>query len=264
MKKVLLCPPTHFDVEYEINPWMHKEIQPDKSHSMDAYKKMKAKYKELGLEVYEIPPVKGLPDMVYTANFGQIKNSSFLRSNFKYAERRKEADFAEKYLEKKFKMETVSLPEDIFFEGQGDLLNDGERFFFGWGKRSDKNAKPYIEDFLNCPVTDFELVNPYYYHLDTCFAPLSSSLAMINPVSFTQEGKKKVYALFEHVIEASEEDNKVIACNLVHAGNTIVIGKGITENLKEKLAKFGYNTYEVDMREYLKGGGSVKCCTFEF
>jgi N-dimethylarginine dimethylaminohydrolase len=34
MKKVLLCPPTYFDVEYEINPWMHKEVRPDKKKSM--------------------------------------------------------------------------------------------------------------------------------------------------------------------------------------------------------------------------------------
>jgi N-dimethylarginine dimethylaminohydrolase len=225
---------------------------------------MKAKYRELGVEVHEIPQVKGLPDMVYTANVGFLKNSTFIRANFKYEQRRKEADYAERYLEKHFDVEAVALPEDIYFEGQGDLLTDGERFFFGWGKRSDKKAKPYLEDFLNSPVIDFELINPYYYHLDTCFAPLKPGIAVINPESFTEEGKKNVYKCFDQVIEASEEDNKVLACNMVQVNNTIIVGAGITTVLKDKLSKVGYNIFEVPMDEYLKGGGSVKCCTFEF
>lgn len=264
MKRVLLCPPTHFDVEYEINPWMHMDIQPSKEGAMGAYTQIKDLYKKFGCEMYEIEQVKGLPDMVYTANVGNVKNSSFLKANFKFDERKKESDLAEEFLAKHFGFEGISLPEDIYFEGQGDLLTDGERWFLGWGKRSVPECKSYVEDFLNESVIDFELVNPYYYHLDTCFAPLSPDLVIINPVSFTQEGLKKIRECFSNVIEASEEDNKYLACNLVHLGKNIVIGKGITGQFKEKLAKFGYTTHEVDMAEYLKGGGSVKCCTFEF
>jgi N-dimethylarginine dimethylaminohydrolase len=50
----------------------------------------------------------------------------------------------------------------------------------------------------------------------------------------------------------------------VHIDKTIIVGQGITTDLKDKLGKFGYNIFEVPMIEYLKGGGSVKCCTFEF
>ncbi len=264
MKRVLLCPPAYFDVAYEINPWMHVEIKPDALKAEEAYTQLKSIYELLGIEVFEIPQIKGLPDMVYTANVGNIKGSHFLKSNFKYDQRKKEADYAEEYFETQFDFETISLPENIYFEGQGDLLSDGERFFFGWGKRSMPEAKPYIEDFLNGPVIDFELVNPYYYHLDTCFAPLTPSTVLINPRSFTEDGLKKVNSCFETVIEANEQDNNVIACNLVHVGKHIVIGKGITTELKQKMEKLGYTIHEVDMAEYLKGGGSVKCCTFEF
>jgi N-dimethylarginine dimethylaminohydrolase len=264
MKRVLLCPPTYFDVEYEINPWMHKEIQPNSQKTMAAYKNIKALFKEFKCDVYEIEQVKGLPDMVFTANFGNVKNSTFLKANFKFDQRKKEADYAEDYLATNFDFDTISLPEEIYFEGQGDLLTDGERNFFGWGKRSMIEAKPYLEDFLNGSVIDFELVDPYYYHLDTCFAPLSPSLVVINPRSFKDDGLKKIRSCFENVVEASEDDNKVIACNLVHIGKEIVIGKGITPKFKEKLSKFGYTTHEVDMAEYNKGGGSVKCCTLEF
>ncbi|MCX7997188.1 MAG: arginine deiminase-related protein [Patescibacteria group bacterium] len=264
MKRVLLCPPTKFDVVYEINPWMHVEIKPERASAMEAYRQLCEHYKALGFEIYELEPQDGLPDQVYTANVGNVKNSTFIRANFKYDQRRRESDFAEDFFETKFDMDAYALPEDVFFEGQGDLLSDGERYFFGWGKRSDRAAIPYLEHVLNTRVIDFELIDPYYYHLDTCFAPLSTDVVVINPRSFTPEGRKRIAREFSTVIEANEADNRVLACNLVCAGKEIVLGKGITEELREKLAKFGYNTHEIDMCEYLKGGGSVKCCTFEF
>lgn len=264
MKRILMCPPTSFDVVYEINPWMHVERKPSKNKAMDSYRKIKELYTGFGCEVYEITQVEGLPDMVYTANVGNVKNSTFLKSNFKFEQRRKEADYAEDFFETTFDFDAYALPENVFFEGQGDLLSDGERYFFGWGKRSDREAKPYLEHFLNAPVLDFELVDPYYYHLDTCFAPLSPEIVLINPRSFTADGIKRIYSEFKTVIETSEEDNKYLACNLCCIGKDIVLGAGITQELKDNLAAVGYNTHEVDMTEYLKGGGSVKCCTFEF
>lgn len=264
MKRVLLCPPTHFDVSYEINPWMHMEIQPEAQGTHAAYARLKQKYTELGFEIHEIEQIKGLPDMVYTANVGNLFGDTFIKANFKFGERRKEADYAADYLQKKFGFKVVSLPEDIFYEGQGDVLTDGQRFFFGWGKRSDYKAKAHLEQIMGVELIDFKLVDPFYYHLDTCFAPLTSDIVMINPRSFTEEGIQKIYSVFPTVVETSEEDNKYLACNLVVAGDTIVVGKGITQTTKDKLATLGYNTYEIDMKEYLKGGGSVKCCTFEF
>lgn len=264
MKRILLCPPDYYDIEYEINPWMHISDKVDHQKSFAAYKKIKEIYTSIGLETYEIAPEKGLPDMVYSANFGEVAGETFIKSNFRYPQRAKEADFAARYFEEKFNLKTVSLPKDIYFEGQGDLLNDGKRFFFGWGKRSEQSAKPYLEKFLNSEVFDFELVNPYYYHLDTCFAPLASDLVMINPKSFKPEGIQKVHDLFSTVIETNDQDNQFLACNLVLAGKNIVYAAGSSESLREKLHEAGYSLYEVDMTEYIKGGGSVKCVSFEF
>lgn len=264
MKTVLLCPPTHFDISYEINPWMHMEIQPDQRGVRGAYADLKQTFTNLGFTIYEIEQVAGLPDMVYTANVGNVHKNRFIKSNFKFDERKKEAEYAATYLHERFGFEVISLPEHIAYEGQGDLLTDGNRYFFGWGKRSDFEAKAELERIMDVELIDFKLVDPYYYHLDTCFAPLSSEIVMINPRSFTEEGRKRVYEVFPTVIETNEEDNQYIACNLVVAETEIVVGKGITQTTKDKLKSFGYNTHEIEMKEYLKGGGSVKCCTFEF
>lgn len=262
MKKILLCPPTYYDIEYEINPWMDVNRKANKEKVQLEYANLKAKYTELGIEFMEIEPQPGLPDMVYAANFGFAEGKKFIKATFKYPERRKEADFAEAYM-KNLGYEILTLPEEIFFEGQGDLLKTSTHYFMGWGKRSMPEAKKYLEQYLDKPVVDFELINPYYYHLDTCFAPIADDIVMINQRSFKPEGLKKVYEYFPTVIETSEQDNSVLCCNQVVFGNNIVLGKGITLALIEKLGGLGYKVHEIDTTEYLKGGGSVKCLSLE-
>ena len=262
MKKILLCPPTYYDIEYEINPWMDINRKANKEKVWKEYESLKAKYTELGLEFMEIEAEPGLPDMVYAANFGFAEGKKFIKATFKFPERRKESDFAEEYL-KKLGYEILTIPEEIYFEGQGDLLKTSDKYFYGWGKRSVPEAKVYLEQYLDKPVIDFELINPYYYHLDTCFAPLSDDTVLINQRSFTPDSLKKVYEHFPNVIETSEEDNKVLCCNLVVWNKNIVVAKGITIALIEKLDSIGFKVHQIDTTEYLKGGGSVKCLSLE-
>lgn len=118
MKKVLLCPPTYYNIEYEINPWMHVENKVDKDKVLKEYEELKNTYKSLGFEVLEIEPVNGLPDMVYAANLGFPLGKNFVVSNFTYGQRRKETGFTKIFFEK-LGFKVISLPENIYFEGQG-------------------------------------------------------------------------------------------------------------------------------------------------
>lgn len=220
-------------------------------------------YKELGVQMLEIPQEKGLPDMVYAANFGNPIGNMFIKANFKYSQRKKESDFAKAFFET-LHFTIKELPDDIAFEGQGDLLTIGGRWFYGYGKRSDKKAKPLLEEIIGSEIVDFRLINPYYYHLDTCFLPLDAKTVAINPRSFEEEGLEKVAHYFPNVITVSEEDNSLIACNAVVVEKTIVIARGISQKLKDDFAKYGYTTRETAMDEFRKGGGSVKCLTLEF
>ncbi|MCL5438998.1 MAG: arginine deiminase-related protein [Patescibacteria group bacterium] len=263
MKKILLCPPDFYDIEYEINPWMNTNNKVDKERVRDEYEQLKEVYLKLGAEVLEIPAEPGLPDMVYAANFGFPKGNTFIKSNFRFLQRRPEADFAAKFLEAKGFM-TYSLPQNVFFEGQGDLLKINGKYFFGWGKRSSFSAKKYLAEKLTGEILDFKLNDPYFYHLDMSLGPLDKNTLVINPRSFLKKDLEKLYKNFKNIIETSIDDNKMMACNLVVVGHTVVIGKGISGQLKKDIEKYGFEVREVQMDEYRKGGGSVKCNTLEF
>jgi len=263
MKKILLCPPIFYDIEYEINPWMRLENKVDRQKVKEEYAELKSVYKSLGAEVLEIDPVKGLPDMVYAANLGFPLGNKFALSNFRYPQRRKEADYAKIFFEK-LGFKIVTLPDGVYFEGQGDLLTAGGKYFLGWGKRSSREAKEILSKELGIEFVDFELKDPYFYHLDMSLGPLDNETVLMKSESFTKEGVAKIKAEFKNVIETTEEDNKFMACNLVVINKTVVIGQGISDSLKKNIEKYGFTVKEVPMDEYRKGGGSIKCLTLEF
>ncbi len=263
MKKVLLCPPTFYNIEYEINPWMHVQNNVDHKKAQEEYLELKSAYQELGLELLEISQEKGLPDMVYAANFGYPKDNFFIKSNFKFDERKKEAELSKKYFEN-LGFEIKKLPENVVWEGQGDLLSVGGKYFLGWGKRSDYESKKYLSEILEAEITDFKLIDPYFYHFDMCFTPLNENTVAINPLSFDEEGLEKISQNFSNIIEVSEEDNKLMACNAVVVDNTIIASKGISEKLKDDYLKHGFSVKEISMDEFRKGGGGIKCLTLEF
>ncbi len=258
--EILTCASDYFRIEYEINPWMKVSDNAEKSEVLLQYRKLLDTFARAGVKFRGIKPDVKFPDMVYTANYGFINNKKFIKANFKYEQRRGESALAEKYF-RHVGYKIFSLPENIYFEGEGDLLSVGETYFVGWGKRTMKEAVPHLQEILKGELIDLELVNPYYYHLDTCFAPLNEKTVVINPNSFTDKGMEKINKYFSNIILTSEQDNKVLACNMVVNGKNIVVGQGVTDKFKSDLASHGYTIFETPMSQYIKGGGSVKCCS---
>ncbi|MEZ6044542.1 MAG: hypothetical protein R3C11_02960 [Planctomycetaceae bacterium] len=66
--RFLMCPPDYFRIEYEINPWMHKEDQNDHENSIAQWKALHKVLEKIGCQIAEVKPVEGLPDLVFTAN----------------------------------------------------------------------------------------------------------------------------------------------------------------------------------------------------
>ena len=71
-KTILMCSPDFFDVEYEINPWMHVENPVNVQLARVQWHRLYETYAKVGWEVRLIDPVEHLPDMVFTANGGLV------------------------------------------------------------------------------------------------------------------------------------------------------------------------------------------------
>ncbi|MBI2911286.1 MAG: amidinotransferase, partial [Chloroflexi bacterium] len=169
MTTLLMCPPAHFRIAYEINPWM--DVQRDADRAL-AQRQWQALYDaltaEAGARVRLVEPAAEQPDMVFTANAGLVVGRRFLPSNFRHPERAGERGrFCDWMVAAGYTL--APLPEAIAFEGEGDVLFCGDLPVAGYGFRTDRAAHRVIEQALDWPVLSLELVDPHFYHLDTCF-----------------------------------------------------------------------------------------------
>ncbi len=59
-----MCPPDHFGVMYEINPWMDRTVQPDRDLARKQWDTLVSNLKETGAAVEILRPVPSFPDKV--------------------------------------------------------------------------------------------------------------------------------------------------------------------------------------------------------
>lgn len=257
-----MCPPDYFTVEYVINPWMDPgtTIDPDKAQA--TYQAIKSTYESLGVTVTEIEPQPGLPDMTFAANYGTIIGNQFIPANFTYEERQAESVYARKFF-KGLGFTITELDPALRFEGQGDLLQAGETYFLGYGPRTDRTAAEALSPILGQEIIPLALVDPLFYHLDTCCAPLGEGAVLIAPRAFTNEGLATIHSHFQTVIEVEGPENATLPCNLVRFDRQVVVSKIHSSHLRQSLEGLGLVVHQVDTNEFQKSGASVKCLTLQ-
>ena len=257
--KLLLCPPDYYGIEYEINPWMNRAHSAIPELARKQWKGLRDTLESLGCEVELIAAQPKLPDMVFTANAGLVAGQKFIRSNFRFPERRGEEPCYEKWFAE-HGYANVRLPDTLFFEGEGDALFCGDVLFCGYRFRSDIRSHQILGEMLGQLAISVELVQDRYYHLDTCFCPLSGGGAMWYPGAFDEYGQKAIRHHVRDLIEVSPEEAAHFACNAVVLAQDVILADN-SPKLCAALAERGYHTHQLAMTEFIKAGGACKCLT---
>ena len=257
-----MCPPSEFAVPWQINPWMNLENQPNKETAWRQWHKIFEIYQRLRLRVLLIQPIKGLPDMIFTANAAWGRKGNFVISSFRHPERRPEQDYYKTWLESRgFK--TTEPPSGINFEGQGDFITTKEAYLFGHGIRSSIEAMDFIKKNMNLikEIIPLKLVNQKFYHLDTCMMYIYPINAiMYFPEAFDEEGLSRIKNLEANKIEVTQEEAESFICNGIYFEDTIVLG-GRTERIAPMLQEKGLEVIITDVSEFKKSGAGIRCLT---
>lgn len=257
--RILMCPPDYYGIMYEINPWMDRRQGSDPAESRRQWQRLHDTLLDLGVRVEKVAPVKGLPDLVFTANAGLIFHDLVISARFRYGERQGETPHYDAWFQAHgFQVE--HLPEGLNFEGAGDALFCGETLFAGYRFRSDALGHQWIGERLGVEVLPLELVDPRFYHLDTCFCPLAEGEAIYYPGAFDDYGRSVLQARVPRLIEVTAGEAASFSCNAVVVGRTVVLNVG-TPKLQQALASAGYTTRPLQLTEFIKAGGSAKCLT---
>ena len=263
--KILMCPPDYFTVDYVINPWMAGQ-----EGSLDI-KLAKKQWLELRdaiaeyADVVEMAPQPDLPDMVFTANAGAVYGKKAVASHFMPLERRpEEQHFKSWFRENGF--ELLDLHDKIGFEGAGDCLRDrgGPWLWTGYGFRTEIEAHEEIQKFFDIELISIKLVDSRFYHIDTCFCPLSDGFLMYHPPAFDYDSRIAIESRIPPhkriIVDTMDAGN--FACNAVNVGDMVFLNQA-SEPLKARLMLAGFRVREVDLSEFLKAGGSAKCLTLK-
>ncbi len=259
--RFLMCPPAYFGVQYVINPWMEGQIaHTDSRVAMTQWTRL---CELLGqeAEVALLPPVADLPDLVFTANAALIHRSTAVLSSFRCQERQPEAPHFGDWLEENG-FDVVKLPEGVFFEGAGDaLLDRGQPILWaGHGFRSDLTARPLLESAIGIEVQPLHLVDPRFYHLDTCFCPLAGGYLLYFADAFDAESNAAIEARVsaDKRLAIPEKDALQFACNAVNIGQRVITNYAGPEIVAWLNAR-GFQVTTTAMAEFMKAGGASKC-----
>ena len=256
---ILMCPPDYYGIEYEINPWMKRERQADHALAVKQWHDLRGILESAGARISLLEPMKGLPDLVFTANAALIHRRQAVLSRFRHEQRQGEEPIDAAWLQREG-FEVRLLPEGLYFEGAGDALFCGDTLLAGYRIRSDARGHQQIGAMLGCRVIPMELVDPYYYHLDTCFCPLEPGIAIYYPPAFDEYAKRVLPENVERLIPVEPEEAVRFACNAVVVGRTVVTNSGCPQ-LHRDLRAAGYTPVETPLDEFVKAGGSAKCLT---
>ncbi len=257
--RILMCPPDHYGIEYEINPWMNRSLGAVRALAFRQWQELHDTLVSLGVAVECMTPQPNLPDLVFTANAGLVFHKRFISSRFKHEVRARESRFFDAWFaDHDFAVE--HLPEEHFHEGAGDALFCGDSLFAGYRTRSDAASHHWVGNALGVRVLPVELVNPRFYHLDTCFCPLAPDEALFFPGAFDSYGLKVLTTHVPKLIPVKDEEAFRFGCNAVVVGRTVVHNSQCPQ-LAADLQAAGYRSIEVELDEFLKAGGSAKCLT---
>ena len=263
--KILMCPPDYFTVDYVINPWMAgQEGSLDIGLAKEQWQTLHDAIAELA-DVVTMTPQPDLPDMVFTANAGVVYGNKAIASHFMPHERRPEEPHFKKWFRENG-FELLELDEKIGFEGAGDCLLDrrGPWLWTGHGFRTEIEAHAEIQKFFDIDLVSIRLTDSRFYHIDTCFCPLTDGFLMYHPPAFGFKSRMAIESRIPPhkriVVDTADAGN--FACNAVNIGDSVFLNKA-SDPLKARLMLAGFRVREIAVSEFLKAGGSAKCLTLK-
>jgi N-dimethylarginine dimethylaminohydrolase len=266
-RRYVMVRPEHFRIDYAINPYMDLADQPDPQRAMAQWVDLVRTIERHGGTVEVVPQRRDAPDMVYAMNLGLglvlPDGPHVVMSHMRYAERRMEARSAQRWFEGSGRSTSY-----VGRDGVGAHLEAGDVFAWsggllaGFGPRTEELALKHLATDLDVRVHGVRITHPAMYHLDLAFCPLDDRRAMLAPGAFDEASAS---ALLERVPEplvlSDDEALTTFCANSIVIGRTVVMPAGAPDRVMAQLAAWGFAVAEVDVSEFHKGGGSVRCLT---
>ena len=265
-RRYLMVEPEHFRVDYAINPFMDPADQPDPAATRDQWDAIVAAIRGAGGDVEVLGQRPDAPDMVYAMNLGLPllggpAGRIAVLSHMRYAERRMETDSAAAWFaERGHALLTIgSQGVGAHFEA-GDAFAWRGELVVGHGPRTELLALKHLAHDLDVRVRGVRITHPGMYHLDLAFCPLDDTRALVCPEAFDDASARKLLSLVPEPLVLSEAEAMTFCANSIVVGRTVVM-PACPDRVRAQLEAWDFEVLVVDVPEFLKGGGAIRCLT---
>jgi N-dimethylarginine dimethylaminohydrolase len=222
-------------------------------------------------------PKHDLSDIVFVANGGLCLPAipkTIILPHMKYKHRKEELSYLKKMYED-LGLHTISFPPTVF-EGQAELkwFYGGSKAICGYGFRATKNSFTVAQKLLDSlykkhglpppELLVIPLASPDYYHLDIAMLEFNDDSCIVHRKAFSGESIQKIRNFLGpsrvHIIDTDDS----MCLNAVVDGNKLITHKLTDKSIKKVLEGItGLRIKEVDLSEFEKSGGSVRCMTLD-
>lgn len=256
----LMCPPEWYDVDYVINPWMAGNLhRPSRDRAFAQWRTLYEHLHTLA-DVRVMAAEPGSPDMVYVAHAAAVQHGIAAISSFTHPQRQAEEQHLRRWLEAEGFL-IWEMPRETTFEGEGDAVFDPTHgiLWAAHGLRTCASSHHHLASAWMTSVRSLHLVDPRFYHLDTCFAHLSGGHLVYFPDAFDRPSLaciEQTYAPADRIAVTEAEATR-FACNLLNIGREVLAGS-LGDRLVSWLTAAGYRVTELDLTEFIRGGGSAR------
>jgi N-dimethylarginine dimethylaminohydrolase len=259
--------PDHFRVDYAINPFMDLSDQPDPALALAQWQRLVGTIERLGGTVDVLEQRPDAPDMVYAMNLGlglvrPGGTRHVVLSHMRFPERRMETETADPWF-----AGLGFTTSYVGREGVGAHVEAGDAFAFGdalvvgYGPRTEKLALKHLAADLGVRVRGLRMTHPGMYHLDLAFCPLDERRAIVCTSALDDASAAALLELVPEPLVITEDEALTTFCaNSIVIGTTVVM-PACPPRVRAQLEAWGFTVEIVDVSEFHKGGGSVRCLT---
>ena len=130
----------------------------------------------------------------------------------------------------------------------------------GYGPRTEELALKHLATDLGVSVRGIRITHPGMYHMDIGFCPLDETRAMVCPAAYDEASAAALLDLVPEPLVLTEEEGLAFCANSIVIGRTIVM-PACPDRVRAQLEEWGFEVVVVEVGEFLKGGGAIRCLT---
>ncbi len=256
----LMCPPQWYDVDYVINPWMAGNLhRPSRDRAFSQWRQLFEGLRPYA-DIRVLHAERGCPDMTFIAHTALLQHGIAAISSFAHTQRQPEEGHLRRWLEESGFL-IWETPRETAFEGEGDAIFEetGHTLWAAHGVRTCERSHQHLAAAWHVSVQSLHLIDPRFYHLDTCFTPLHGGFVLYYPAAFDEISRARIEAAYsaERRLLVTENEATQFACSVLNLGREVFMGE-VRGSIAQRLSAAGFNVHSFPMSEFLHGGGSVR------